>query len=44
MRNPDEPFSGKAWLWVAEFSGHQNGVDDAMEAKGCHVAYVRVAD
>jgi pimeloyl-ACP methyl ester carboxylesterase len=44
LRIPDEPASGQPWLWVAEFSGHQKGVEDAMVAKGWHVAYVRAAD
>jgi pimeloyl-ACP methyl ester carboxylesterase len=44
FRVPDNPAPGKPWVWVAEFSGHQKGVEDALLAKGWHVAYVRVAD
>jgi pimeloyl-ACP methyl ester carboxylesterase len=44
LRVPDKPASGKPWLWIAEFFGHQKNVEDAMVAKGWHVAYVRVAD
>ena len=44
LRIPDEPAPSKPWLWIAEFFGHQKDVEDAMVAKGWHVAYVRVAD
>jgi pimeloyl-ACP methyl ester carboxylesterase len=44
LRVPDNPAPGKPWVWVAEFSGHQKDVEDALLAKGWHVAYVRVAD
>jgi hypothetical protein len=44
LRVPDNPAPGKPWVWVAEFSRHQKGVEDALLAKGWHVAYVRVAD
>ena len=44
LRVPDKPASGKPWLWIAEFFGHQKNIEDAMVAKGWHVAYVRAAD
>ena len=44
LRVPNNPAPGKPWVWVAEFSGHQKGVEDALLSKGWHVAYVRVAD
>ena len=44
LRVPEKPAAGQPWVWVAEFSGHQKGVEDALLAKGWHVAYVRVAD
>jgi pimeloyl-ACP methyl ester carboxylesterase len=44
LRVPDKPAAGKPWVWIAEFFGHQKTVEDALLAKGWHVAYVRAAD
>ena len=44
LRVPDKPAAGHPWLWVAEFPGHLGGFEEAMLARGWHVAHVRRPD
>lgn len=44
LRVPEQPAPGKPWLWVAEFFGVDQSLEDVLLSKGWHVAYVRAAD
>ena len=39
LKVPAEAATGKPWLWVGEFAGHLRSFEDALVAKGWHVAY-----
>ena len=44
LKVPDNPASGKPWLWVGEFAGHLRSLEDGLVQKGWHVAYVGVSN
>lgn len=44
LKVPAEAAPGKPWLWVGEFAGHLRSLEDALVAKGWHVAYVNVSN
>ncbi|MCA9057842.1 MAG: hypothetical protein KDA85_05060 [Planctomycetaceae bacterium] len=41
---PDEPASGRPWVWHGEFFGHKPAPDIALLKKGFHIVYMRVPD
>jgi pimeloyl-ACP methyl ester carboxylesterase len=44
LKVPDRPAPGKPWLWVGEFAGHLQSLEDRLVARGWHVAYVNVSN
>ena len=44
LKVPEQAAPGKPWLWVGEFAGHLRSLEDALVAKGWHVAYVNVSN
>ena len=44
LKAPAQPAPGKPWLWVGEFAGHLGAFEDALVAKGWHVAWVNASN
>lgn len=44
LKVPAEAASGKPWLWVGEFGGHLQSLEDGLVAKGWHVVYLSYPD
>ncbi|MFM2198479.1 MAG: hypothetical protein RLZZ505_1911 [Verrucomicrobiota bacterium] len=44
LKTPADTAPGKPWLWVGEFAGHLRSLEDALVAKGWHVAHVNVSN
>lgn len=44
LKVPAEAAPGKPWLWVGEFGGHLQSLEDGLVAKGWHVVYVSFPD
>ena len=40
LKVPAQPAPGKPWLWVGEFGGHLQSLEDGLVARGWHVAYL----
>lgn len=40
LRVPTQPAPGIPWLWVGEFQGHLGSFENALVARGWHIAYV----
>jgi pimeloyl-ACP methyl ester carboxylesterase len=40
LKVPAQPAPGKPWLWVGEFGGHLQSLEDGLVAGGWHVAYL----
>jgi len=40
LRVPVQPAPGKPWLWVGEFQGHLSAFENALLARGWHIAYI----
>lgn len=41
VKIPDKPAPGKPWLWVGEFGGHLQKLEDGLVEKGWHVVYLQ---
>ncbi len=41
VKVPDKPAPGKPWLWVGEFGGHLQSLEDGLVEKGWHVVYLQ---
>ncbi|MEY5016484.1 MAG: hypothetical protein RIS92_2842 [Verrucomicrobiota bacterium] len=41
VKIPAHPAPGKPWLWVGEFGGHLQSLEDGLVAKGWHVVYLQ---
>lgn len=44
LKVPAEAALGKPWMWVGEFGGHLQALEDGLVAKGWHVAYLGFGD
>lgn len=40
LRVPATPAPGRPWLWIGEFQGHLGAFENALLARGWHIAYV----
>ena len=43
VKIPAVAASGKPWLWVAEYPGHLQSLEDGLVLRGWHVAHVKVS-